>query len=385
VMAGGADPLVAADRVALAADVASTARPATERARPSARLLALLTLGVLVLAATGYMLTGAPALARLQAFGPAPAESGAAAAANGAPPQVTRAQIETMVEKLALRMKERPDDAQGWLMLARAYSVLDRPADALPAYARAASLRPDDATTLADYADAIALHNGGHADAQSDALIAKALTLEPANLKALALAGTAAFERADYPGAVREWQKMAAALPADDPERSRVEASIAEARQRGALPAGPTASERGSGTALASASSQPVRGGGSGTANANAATSVSGSVTLASTLAAHAAPDDTVFIFARAAQGPRMPLAVLRAHVKDLPMPYRLDDSMAMAPNAKLSGAAQVIVGARISRSGNATPQAGDLAGESAPVAPGARDVAITISTVVGP
>jgi cytochrome c-type biogenesis protein CcmH len=111
---------------------------------------------------------------------------------------------------------------------------------------------------------------------------------------------------------------------------------------------------------------------------------ISGTVTLAPALADKAAPTDTVFIFARAVQGARMPLAVIRAQVKDLPIRYQLDDSMAMAPNAKLSGASQVIVSARISKSGNAIPQAGDLAGESTPVAPGATGVAVTISAAVG-
>ena len=361
---------------AAAIDVEAAAA-APRGARPSGRLLAALGVAVFALAGSGYALTGAPGLARLQTFGPSPAEATAGTPPSqgaAAQPQVTREQIEAMVEKLAQRMKDRPDDAQGWMMLARAYSVLDRPADALPAYARAASLRPDDATTLADYADAIALRNGGHGDAQSDALLARALTLEPANPKALALAGTAAFDRADYAGAARQWQKLARALPPTDPEQSRIEASIAEARQRAGLPAtAEAAAPAGSSTAATAPT---------GTAAADSA--ITGTVALAPALAARADPDDTVFVFARAAQGPRMPLAVLRARVRDLPMSYRLDDSMAMAPSARLSGATQVVVGARVSKSGNAMPQAGDLTGESAPIAPGARGVAITIRAAVG-
>jgi len=252
-------------------------------------------------------------------------------------------------------------------MLGRSYTVLGRVDDALPAYAKAVALRGNDASTLADYADALATKNGGQATAESDAIVARALLANPTHLKALALAGTSAFERADYAGAVRYWEKMALSLPPDSPDAPRLQASLDEARKRGGIAA----------PATATAAAPSVA--------AGAKTSVSGTVTLSPALAGKASPTDTVFVFARASQGPRMPLAVLRAQVKDLPLSFKLDDSMAMAPSARISGAAQVVVGARISKSGNAVPQPGDLAGESAPVAPGASGVAITIAGAVGP
>ena len=335
--------------------------------RPSGRLLIGLSACVLGLAIAGYAWKGSPGLKPVTA---------AAAAAPDAEEQAARLQIEAMVDKLAQRLKDKPDDATGWLMLGRSYTVLGRIDDALPAYAKSVALRGDDATALADYADALATKNGGQATPESDALVARALAAQPRHLKALALAGTSAFERADYAGAVRQWEKMAQVLPPDSPDAPRLQASLAEARKRGGIAAPP---------AMASASATAPATANAATATTAAAdTSVSGTVTLAPALAAKASPTDTVFIFARAAQGPRMPLAVLRAQVKDLPISYKLDDSMAMAPTAKLSGAAQVIVGARISKSGNAIPQPGDLAGEAAPVAPGARGVAITISSAVG-
>lgn len=323
--------------------------------RPSARLLIGLSACVLGLAIAGYAWKGSPGLK------PAPA---AAAAAPDAEEQAARKQIEAMVDALAQRLKDKPDDATGWQMLGRAYTVLGRVDDALPAYAKAVALRGNDAGTLADYADALATKNGGQATPESDAIVARALLANPSHLKALALAGTSAFERADYASAVRYWEKMAQGVPPDSPDAPRLQASLAEARKRGGI-AAPTTSSPAPSVA--------------------ANTSVSGTVTLSPALAAKASPTDTVFVFARAAQGPRMPLAVLRAQVKDLPLHYKLDDSMAMAPSARISGAAQVIVGARISKSGNAIPQPGDLSGESTPVAPGASGVAITIAGAVGP
>ncbi|MDP1692871.1 MAG: c-type cytochrome biogenesis protein CcmI, partial [Burkholderiaceae bacterium] len=111
--------------------------------------------------------------------------------------------------------------------------------------------------------------------------------------------------------------------------------------------------------------------------------SVSGTVTLAPALAAKANPEDTLFVFARAVEGPRMPLAILRKQVKDLPLSFTLDDSLAMTPAARLSSAPRVVVGARISPRGDATAQPGDLQGFSAPVAPGATGLKIQISELV--
>jgi len=123
-------------------------------------------------------------------------------------------------------------------------------------------------------------------------------------------------------------------------------------------------------------------GDGSGTGLSAADTAITGRVSLAKALAGKASPEDTVFIYARPADGSRMPLAILRKQVKDLPADFRLDDSLAMSPAAKLSGAKQVVVSARVSKSGQATPQPGDLEGVSATVAPGAREVKVEIDAV---
>lgn len=266
-------------------------------------------------------------------------------------------QIEQMVERLAAKMRSRPEDVEGWKMLGRSYSVLGRFRDAVDAYAMAAKRAPRDAQLLADFADALAMAQGQRLAGEPEKLIARALEIQPDNLKALALAGTAAFERKDYAGAASHWERMLPRVPADSEDARTIQSNINEARSlSGQQPLPVQALSKGS--------------------------SLKGTVALAPALAGKASPDDAVFIFARAEKGPPMPLAVLRKRVRDLPVTFALDDSMAMAPQLRLSSQPTVIVGARISKSGSATPQAGDLQGLSGPVANDATGVTVTIDTV---
>ena len=239
---------------------------------------------------------------------------------------------------------------------------------AIVSFQKALALNGKDATLMADFADALVAQNSGEFSAEALKVIEQALALEPDNIKALALSGSAAFDKRDYATAVRQWAQVERVLPADNAMLPQLRSSIAQARQLGGLP------EAAAGSAATAAAMAPVR-----------ATSVSGRVSLAAELLARAAPDDTVFILARAAEGPRMPLAVLRKKVKDLPLDFKLDDSMAMAPTAKISDHASIVIVARVSKSGDALPKAGDLAGQSAAVAPGASDIAVRISEVVSP
>ncbi len=351
-----------------AADAGGDGAPA---ARPSGWLVGGLAVAVLVLAGVGYGWTGSPGLQPRAA-------AAEGAAAGGGPSEVDAAQIAAMVDKLAAHLKEKPDDAQGWAMLARSYSVLGKAAEALPAYKRAVALTPDDARLLADYADALAVQNDRNLAGEPTKLVERALQLDPNNVKALALAGTAAFDRKDYALAVQHWEKLVQVGPTDAAFVQQVQSGIAEARTLGKLPPPATAFTATAPTAPAASV------GGDNPPAAPGAGSVSGTVSLAPALAAKASPEDTVFIFARAAQGPRMPLAILRKQVKDLPLEFKLDDSMAMSPAARLSGAPQVVVGARVSKSGQAMPTPGDLAGQTAPVAPGAVGLKIVIDEIVG-
>ena len=184
--------VVAGDASAVPPSTAPAAAPASAPVRPSRRLQAGLAGSVLVLAVIGYALTGSPGAAGLGA--PPHAAAGLAEAASAEGQQVTAEQIVEMVDKLAQRLKEKPDDAVGWTMLARSYTAMNRFADAVPAYQKALALAGDDANLLADYADALAATQNGKLAGEPAQLIQRALARDPRHVKALALAGSAAFE-----------------------------------------------------------------------------------------------------------------------------------------------------------------------------------------------
>ena len=347
------------------ARVVAGTTPAPSRAKPSLNLMAMLSVLVVLVAGAGYLWKGTP----VQPVGATVMGDGATAdGQNGTAHTTDNAQISAMVEKLAERLKAQPNDADGWSMLGRTYTVLGRHADALKAYQTAMNLRKDDATLLADYADSLAVNSNRVLDGEPMKFVERALKLEPTNLKALFLAGTHAFDKKDYAGAVKFWERAAKSAPADNTFVQQIQPALAEARQLAGLPA----------------AALPLDGAAKPTAAAGKG-SVSGTVKLAPAIAKQANPEDTVFVFARPAEGSRMPLAILRKQVKDLPLQFTLDDSMAMSPANALSGASKVIVGARVSRSGNAVPQPGDLTGQTATVSVGASGLQIEIKEAVKP
>jgi cytochrome c-type biogenesis protein CcmH len=185
-------------------------------ARRSFGLAALLVVFVLGVAAAGYHTIGSPAR-----IDPAPE-----------PAAVTpEQQINAMVDRLAERLKARPDDVEGWKKLARSYTVLGRHAQALEAYTKASQLRPDDAALLADYALAMAAANQRRFDGEPSRLIERALKIDPRQPKALAIAGAVAFDRKDYRSALRHWEQLARVEPADSPLAPQIRQSIAQARE----------------------------------------------------------------------------------------------------------------------------------------------------------
>ena len=276
--------------------------------------------------------------------------------------------LTTIVDKLAARMKEQPEDPTGWKLLARAYSAMGRLDDAVAAF-REASARSSqqDPAVLADWADALAMKQQT-LQGEPTQLIARALAIDPRNQKALALSASAALERKDYDAAVAEWQKLQAQFAPASAEAKEIATMIAEA----------TAAKRGEPVATSSASSSAR----SAQANTASAT-VRVHVSLDPKLRDRVAADDALFVYARAVGGSRMPLAVIRTKANALPQTFTLDDSMAMSPTARLSSAADVIVEARVSRSGNATPGSGDLRGTSKEVKPGSAEVSIVIDGVL--
>lgn len=271
-------------------------------------------------------------------------------------------EVEQMVERLAQRMAASPDDVAGWTMLARSLGAMQRFPEASRAYSRAVELAPNDAQLLADYADVLAIAQGNDARGEPERLIARALKAAPDNLKALALAGSAAFERNDLTAARTHWAKALALAPPGSSFAMGMARNLDEVN-------GPL-------TALHVSQKEK--------APAPVTKSVAGSVTLAAGLSAQVAPTDTLFIVARGV-GPdgvvqRMPLAVDRRSVGAWPVRFTLDDSMAMSPNARLSGFASVQVSARISRSGDAMPQPGDLYAVATVVPVGNQSVALQVA-----
>jgi cytochrome c-type biogenesis protein CcmH len=280
------------------------------------------------------------------------------------PPSMASAgDVETLVQRLAARMQADPSDPQGWMLLGRAYAGLERFDKARDALAEAMKRTPPDAQLLSDYADVLAMTQGQRLAGEPEKLIQQALALEPDHLKALALAGSAAMERGDFKAAIEHWTHARRVAPPDSPFASGLDGSIAEARAAAGLP--PESSTASAAPAPAATSAAPLQ----------------VTVTLAPALAGRLQPGDTLFVFARAAEGPRMPLAIARLAASAAPVQVKLDDSMAMTPALRLSTQPRVVVGARISRSGDATPQAGDLEGQSAPVA-SAGSVQVTIDQV---
>jgi len=258
------------------------------------------------------------------------------------PDTLKLAEINKMVEGLAEKMKNNPDDAQGWLMLGRSYKFQQQYSKAVDAFANAYRLLGDQAEVMLLYADAIAYANDKNLAGKPTELVFKALALEPDNLTALWLGGMAKAQQGDPVTAIKLWKKLAALLPPGSDSQKEIQDLLAKIESESPQ-----------------AMTQPEA-----AQQANApGIAIDVQISLAPDLQKSASPGDTVFIYAQALSGPKMPLAIVRKQVSDLPLTVSLNDTMAMMPNMRLSNFSNVKLLARISKSGNAISQPGDLIG----------------------
>jgi len=265
--------------------------------------------------------------------------------------------LSELVKGLERQLEENPDNADGWFLLGRTYMNLSQYADAVRAYRRLDELQPDNSPVQIALADALSMQNGGQIPQQAVQLLGAVYQREPENVIALWLLGRASLQQ-EAPGLALEFWSKAYPLLDEEPEmQAELGSAIRELesqtglstnipRAEAALPdimaPEPMIAERETQT--------PAGPGG-----------VTVEVVLDPELMDGTSPNDTVFVYAKASAGPPMPLAVARKRVADLPLRVTLSDEMAMMPQMKLSGFPRVKVGARVSRTGQAIAQSGDL------------------------
>lgn len=307
---------------------------------------------------------GALSVAGSDQRAPAPADMPAGKVLEG---------MDVMADRLAAKLAKNPKDGEGWALLGRAYVQIQKYPEASAAFEKAAALIKDDPQLLADYADALGVANGRSLAGKPTELAKKALALNPNHEKALLLVASAAFEAKNYREAIRYWQRVGDTAEPDSELARGMAANIAEARSL----MGESAPAGAPGASLAQRIAERVAD------KPGSGASLSGKVVLASQLAGKVSPSDTVFIYARPLEGSRMPVAALKLRADRFPVSFTLDDSTAVSPNSKLSNHQEVTVVARVSKSGNAEPQAGDLLGTVKRTSSTTRDLQVVIDSVL--
>lgn len=355
-------------------------KPAARR-RPALAAAVAAALAVPLIALGTYSVIGAPGIVGVDASAP----------------ELGQANLAKAVQALEERVRSKPDDAEGWTMLAEALRMQNEPARAAQAYSKAVALLPPDARLLADYAESLALvHNGDFAGKPLD-LLAQALRIDPKETKALSLMAAAHYRSGNVGEALRLLRILIAEIPVGAAEHAQMKDVIAQleselaggksgsspAQSGGAPAAGASAGGAPAATASASGAPSGAPAGAAAGAAAQAGATVSGVVTIDDALRAKIAPGALLFIVARDPDGPRTPLAVRRTPVESWPVRFELGDADAMDPSRPISGARQIVIEARISASGQAMRQTGDPMGASAPLKPGSRDITIRIDRQV--
>ena len=274
------------------------------------------------------------------------------------PDQVDPKDLAKMAQTLAEKLKDKPDNLQGWVMLGRTYRTLENFDAALKAYDSALKLSADDDLKL-ERIEIIAMQRQGQFEGEPWNVIREILQRDPQHFGALLTAGSASYAEGKFADALKFWEQARKPLDANNPDLEGLESAIAAVRERLGMP--PTKA----------------------TPAATSGLNVTGQVNLSASLKSKASPNDVVFIYATPANGDRMPLAIFKTTVSQLPLNFTLDDSTAMTPDRKLSAAGEVMVKVRVSKSGNAMPQSGDLSGSLGPVKVGAKGLKLEIKDQV--
>ena len=270
------------------------------------------------------------------------------------PDQVDPKDLTKMAQTLAEKLKDKPDNLQGWVMLGRTYRTLENFDAALRAYDSALKLSADDDLKL-ERIEVIAMQRQGQFEGEPWNVIREVLQRDPQHFGALLTAGSASYAEGKFADALKYWEQARKPLDANNPDLQGLESAIATVRERLGMP--------------------PAK----ATPAAASGLNVTGQVNLSASLKSKASPNDVVFIYATPANGDRMPLAIFKTTVSQLPFNFTLDDSTAMAPDRKLSAAGEVMVKVRVTKSGNAMPQSGDLSGSLGPVKVGAKGLKLEI------
>jgi len=270
------------------------------------------------------------------------------------PDQVDPKDLTKMAQTLAEKLQDKPDNLQGWVMLGRTYRTLENFDAALRAYDSALKLSDDDDLKL-ERIEVIAMQRQGQFEGEPWNVIREVLQRDPQHFGALLTAGSASYAEGKFADALKYWEQARKPLDANNPDLEGLESAISTVRERLGMPPAKVTPAAASGL------------------------NVTGQVNLSASLKSKASPNDVVFIYATPANGDRMPLAIFKTTVSQLPFNFTLDDSTAMAPDRKLSAAVEVMVKVRVTKSGNAMPQSGDLSGSLGPVKVGAKGLKLEI------
>jgi cytochrome c-type biogenesis protein CcmH len=357
-----------ADADALDRGTSSGAMAVVAPRQPWVGLTALIVL-VPVLSLVMYGLLGQP-----EALDPLALKQGVSKEA-----EVTPEKLATMAAALSRRLEDEPNNVEGWVMLARVQRALGQFEPSGQSLRKALALSQDDNLAI-DLAEVLAQQNAGNFSGEPWAIIQRVLKADPRHLNGLFLAGSASYTESNYSAALRFWERAREVVAADSPDAPELDRAISEAREKLGLAPAPAAANSGN-VAAKSTDAPAAASGGQGVPTSTQA-QIRGRVSVAPELAGKVGPQDTVFVYATAVSGSRMPVAIVRTTVAALPFDFVLDDSTAMNPSAKLSSMAEVTVRVRVSKSGQAVPQAGDVMGSVSPVKLGSHNLSLIAKDV---